>query len=46
MKDNKVYFKSTVTGQVYELDFIPKGFNWEESTKEEYNNWMIEHGLI
>ena len=34
-----MYFKSTFTGQIYEVDFIPMGVGWELSTKEEYEAW-------
>lgn len=38
-----MYFKSTLTGQVYELDFIPMGIGWVLTTKEEYENWKKEN---
>jgi hypothetical protein len=41
-----MYFKSTFTGQIYEVDFIPKGEGWELSTKEEYETWLKVNGLI
>ena len=40
-----MYFKSTYTGQVYKLDFIPKGNGWELSTEAEYLKWCKEHGI-
>ena len=40
-----MYFKSIYTGQIYEVDFIPKGIGWELSTKEEYENWKKERGI-
>ena len=40
-----MYFKSTATGQIYEMDFVPMGTGWELSTEEEYHAWMKEHGL-
>ena len=40
-----MYFKSTLTGQVYELDFIPPYEGYELSTKEEFEAWEKAHGL-
>ena len=40
-----MYFKSEYTGQVYALTFIPMGEGWKLSTREEYVQWMTEHGL-
>ena len=40
-----MYFKSIITGQIYELDFIPKYDGFELSTKEEYEAWNKIHGL-
>ena len=31
-----MYWKSVYTGQIHEVDFIPKFGGWELSTKEEY----------
>lgn len=31
-----MYFRSAYTGQVYKLDFIPKGEGWELATEQEY----------
>lgn len=41
-----MYFKSTFTGQIYEIDFIPTGIGWELSTKEEYIAYAKSVGLI
>ena len=40
-----MYFKSTLTGQIYETDFIPMGTGWELSTKEEYELWKKENNF-
>lgn len=40
-----MYFKSTLTGQIYELNFVPVGEGWELSTEQEYHEWMKAHGL-
>ena len=31
-----MYFRSTATGQVYKLGFIPMGTGWELATEQEY----------
>ena len=31
-----MYWKSIYTGQIHEVDFIPKFDGWELATKEEY----------
>lgn len=41
-----MYFKSTFTGQIYEIDFIPMGIGWELSTKEEYIAYAKSVGLL
>lgn len=41
-----MYFKSTLTGQIYELAVIPMGKGWELSTKEEYEAWKKARGLM
>lgn len=40
-----MYFKSTLTGQIYEMEFIPMGEGWELSTKEEFEAWEKANGL-
>lgn len=32
----QMYFRSIYSGQVYKLDFIPKGEGWELATEQEY----------
>jgi hypothetical protein len=41
-----MYFKSTFTGQIYEVNFIPMGVGWELSTKEEYIAYMKSKGFM
>lgn len=41
-----MYFKSTLTNQIYEVNFIPMGTGWEVSTKEEYEKYLKEKGLV
>ena len=41
-----MYFKSTLTGQIYELEIVPMSKGWELSTKEEYEAWKKEKGLM
>ena len=40
-----MYWKSTVTGQIYEVNFVPMGVNWELSTKEEFEQWKKANNL-
>ena len=40
-----MYFKSTITGQVYKLSFIPMGEGWEPVHESVYLEWCKEHGL-
>lgn len=40
-----MYFKSTYTGQIYEMSFIPQYGGWEPSTKEEYEKQKREMGM-
>ena len=40
-----MYWKSTITGQIYEVNFIPMGVGWELSTKEEFEQWKKENNL-
>ena len=40
-----MYWKSTATGQIYEVNFIPMGVGWELSTKEEFEQWKKENNL-
>jgi hypothetical protein len=40
-----MYFKSTLTDQIYELPFVPMGEGWELSTKEEYEQWKRDNNL-
>ena len=35
-KEKAMYFRSTATGQVYKLGFIPMGTGWELATEQEY----------
>jgi hypothetical protein len=39
------YFKSTYTGQIYRLNFIPQYGGYEETTKEEYEEYCTKMGL-
>ena len=40
-----MYFRSTITGQVYKLDFIPQGTAWEAVHESEYIEYCKAHGL-
>ena len=40
-----MYWKSISTGQIYEVNFIPMGIDWELSTKEEYEQWKKANNL-
>lgn len=42
----KSYWKSTMTGEIYEMDFewAPKYGGWERSTEEEYKTFIKKMG--
>ena len=40
-----MYFRSTLTGQCYEADFIPQFGGYELITKAEYEAWKKKMGL-
>lgn len=40
-----MYFKSTITEQVYKVNFIPKGEGWEAVTEEEYKEYCKKNNL-
>ena len=42
----KSYWKSTMTGEIYEMDFewTPKYDGWERSTEEEYKAFIKKMG--
>ena len=40
-----MYFRSTFTGQVYKMDFIPMGKGWELATEQEYIAYCQAMGL-
>ena len=40
-----MYWKSTATGQIYEVNFIPMGVGWELSTKEGFEQWKKANKL-
>ena len=39
------YFKSTYTGHIYRLSFIPQYGGYKEVTKEEYEEYRAKMGL-
>ncbi len=40
-----MYFRSTFTGQIYKLGFIPQGKGWELATEQEYLDYVKRMGL-
>lgn len=40
-----MYFRSTFTGQVYKLNFIPMGEGWEPVHEDAYIEWCKSHGM-
>lgn len=40
-----MYFRSTFSGQVYKLDFIPQYDGFELTTEAEYVAWCRAHGI-
>ena len=43
-----MYFRSIYSGQVYKLDFIPKGEGWELATEQEYIDYIqaLERAML
>ena len=40
-----MYYKSTITGQCYKADFIPKFGGYELITKAEFDAWCKAHRI-
>lgn len=40
-----MYFRSEMTGQIYKMDFIPKGAGWQLATESEYIAWCKAAGI-
>lgn len=40
-----MYIKSTLTGQCYEVEFVPLFGGYEVITKAEYEAWLKKMGL-
>ena len=40
-----MYFRSTMTGQCYKLDFVPKFDGYEPITEQEYLEYCRAHRL-
>lgn len=40
-----MYFRSTATGQIYKLNFIPNGTGWELSDEASYIAWCKAAGI-
>ena len=40
-----MYIRSTLTGQIYEADFLPQFGEYEIVTKADYEAWLKKMGL-
>ena len=40
-----MYIRSTLTGQIYEVDFLPQFSGYEVVTKTDYEAWLKKMGL-
>ena len=41
----EMYIKSTATGQVYKVEFIPKFGGYELASEADYLEWCRENGI-
>ena len=41
----EMYIKSTATGQVYKVEFIPKFGGYELASESDYLEWCRAHGI-
>ena len=44
-KEKRMYFRSESTGQVYKLNFVPRGVGWQLATEAEYIAWCKAAGI-
>lgn len=40
-----MYIRSTMTGQIYRVDFLPRFGGYELACEEEYLAWCEAHGI-
>lgn len=40
-----MYIRSTVTGQHYKVDYLPKFSGYEVTTKTQFDEWCKAHGI-